>query len=328
MINWIPYELHTHTNHSDGKHTLMELALSASKLGLKGIAMTDHNTISTYKDIENMKNIANINILKGLEWTTFYGHVLLLGLKEYVDWRDITKENFSKKIQVAKGKVELIGIAHPFRIGSPIATGCYLEYTVEDWNKIDYIEVWSGMFPSIKQQNIRAFKLWTELLNKGFRISAVSGRDWHKSTPEDKYIAATYIGIDSEKGHKDNSIFEAIKKGCLSVSLGQVLTIDVLSGEKAWTIGDKISKFQLNNNLKVSINIMESSINVKHNIDKETLRVNINSNIGNIAMPNYDEEEVDITENIDSIKWIRGELYGVIDGEEVMVCFTNPIYFS
>jgi predicted metal-dependent phosphoesterase TrpH len=46
MKQWLPYELHTHTFHSDGEHSLLELAISAKELGLFGIAMTDHNTMS------------------------------------------------------------------------------------------------------------------------------------------------------------------------------------------------------------------------------------------------------------------------------------------
>jgi len=46
MIKWIPGELHTHTDNSDGTMDLKALALKSLKFGLRYIALTDHNTVS------------------------------------------------------------------------------------------------------------------------------------------------------------------------------------------------------------------------------------------------------------------------------------------
>lgn len=43
MTKWIACELHTHTQHSDGQFTVLELAQTAKQCGLEGIAITDHN---------------------------------------------------------------------------------------------------------------------------------------------------------------------------------------------------------------------------------------------------------------------------------------------
>ena len=45
-MNWTPFELHTHTCHTDGQFEPQEIPHYASSQGLKGVALTDHNTIS------------------------------------------------------------------------------------------------------------------------------------------------------------------------------------------------------------------------------------------------------------------------------------------
>ena len=41
-MNWL-VDTHTHSNHSfDGKHTVLEMAQTAEKMGLKYYAVTDH----------------------------------------------------------------------------------------------------------------------------------------------------------------------------------------------------------------------------------------------------------------------------------------------
>ncbi|MBU3135508.1 CehA/McbA family metallohydrolase [Clostridium gasigenes] len=325
MNNWIPYELHTHTNHSDGKHTFYELALSAKKIGLGGFAMTDHNTISTFKYINDVSNSLDISIVRGLEWTTFWGHILLVGIKEYVEWTDITLENFNKKLLDARGKSELLGVAHPFRLGGAIATGCYCEYEIDDWDIIDYIEVWSGMLPSEKYMNKRAFALWTDLLNKGHRISAVSGRDWHKSTEYDKYIAATYLNIDGYNT-PDNAI-KAIKAGEIVVGFGYVIFAKLNYEDKEYNIGSIISKSN-EISAEIKLNINKSGIKDVGKINRENLIIKIYSNLGELISYKTNKDLCSIIiEDIRDITWVRSELYEVSEVER-LISFTNPIYFN
>lgn len=48
-------DLHTHTTYSDGHTSLVDLLKEAEELGLTYIAITDHNTIEAYKELEKMK---------------------------------------------------------------------------------------------------------------------------------------------------------------------------------------------------------------------------------------------------------------------------------
>lgn len=197
MLRWTPAELHTHTFHSDGSQSLQELAQAAKQAGIDVLALTDHNTQSGLIDRERIEASTGLRIIAGMEWTTFYGHMVTIGLQQYVDWRQVGQGDIEKGIHLVHEAGGIAGIAHPFRIGSPICTGCYWEYPIHDWSKVDYIEVWSTLMPFMKQDSQRAFALWTDLLNEGHRLAATSGRDWHRTLPDDAPAAITYIGLDA-----------------------------------------------------------------------------------------------------------------------------------
>ncbi|GGO03429.1 CehA/McbA family metallohydrolase [Saccharibacillus kuerlensis] len=197
-MTWFACELHTHTLHSDGRQTLGELAAGAAGLGFDVIALTDHNTMSGLVGKEEIEQEHGLTIIPGMEWTTFYGHMVTIGLSEFADWRQAGLDDIDQGIAEVHRLGGIAGLAHPFRIGSPACTGCFWEYKIDDWNAVDYIEVWSGTFPSIQTNNRRAFDLWTDKLNEGYRIAATSGRDWHEQKETDEPISVTYLEIDEE----------------------------------------------------------------------------------------------------------------------------------
>ena len=66
--------LHIHSNHSDGENDFDELIEQAKNLGMKYISITDHNTISGYK---NSKYINDEILIQGVEFDCFYKMSLL-----------------------------------------------------------------------------------------------------------------------------------------------------------------------------------------------------------------------------------------------------------
>ncbi|WP_226002223.1 CehA/McbA family metallohydrolase [Paenibacillus sp. BJ-4] len=180
-----------------------------------------------------------------MEWTTFYGHMLTLGVDRFIDWRVLGPDDIHEGIRKVHEQGGIAGIAHPFRIGSPICTGCFWEYTIQDWHEVDYIEVWSTLMPSIKRDSQRAFAMWTDLLNQGYRITAVSGRDWHVSKPDDALPAVTYLGVREEAGEQETLAIravEAIRNGSVSVTMGPLLTMQaqVKGDDRRYSIGEYV----------------------------------------------------------------------------------------
>ena len=331
MLKMFPCELHTHTIHSDGRLSLLELAGKAKDLGLECIALTDHNTISGHAQVQSVMKKTGLYIIRGMEWTTFYGHVLAMGIKSYVDWRDIGPEDIDKGIDNIHKAGGLAGIAHPFCVGSPLCTGCHFKFNVSDWKKVDYIEVWSEGFPSINPINIRAFDLWTNLLNKGYKISAVSGRDWHGDDGNENPMAATYIAVQSQNdaGSFETAALNALKEGKISVSMGPCISLSAKYGETKYFIGDNIKKSKEKDKINLAVGFNYDR-KLFWTIDNNSLCISFACNKGVIKkLPVYnDSDALECSVDIDGINWLRAELYGNINGIETMVGFTNPIYFE
>lgn len=74
-------DLHCHTTASDGLLTPAELVHLAAEKGLKGIAVTDHDTIQGWQEAESAGVNYQIKILKGIELSTEWNgkEVHLLG---------------------------------------------------------------------------------------------------------------------------------------------------------------------------------------------------------------------------------------------------------
>ncbi|MBP3040789.1 CehA/McbA family metallohydrolase [Bacillaceae bacterium Marseille-Q3522] len=325
---WIPCELHTHTNHSDGQQTLLEMAQHAVKLGLKCVAVTDHNTTSPLQNKQEVEGKTGLKIINGLEWTTFYGHLLTIGYKtnQYTDWRKISVSEIHKGIKEIHELGALAGIAHPFRIGNPIGTGCCWEYEIENLTDFDYLEVWNGEFPSAKLHNQRAYKLWTELLNKGYRMPATSGRDWHHNRTEHPVTAVTYIHL-SQNTDVDDTFFQddlltSIKEGRMSISMGPLVQLSVKTPAGEYTIGDLADWNGSANRFHVSL---VEGLQIHNDIDPESYTIRLVSNAG--VLFEKKGQEMEHFHSGTSLRWVRAELYGKIRGISVLIGFTNPIYF-
>lgn len=92
-MNKLKYDLHTHTTYSDGDLDINGNVNMAKKLGLDGIAITDHDNIDGWEEIDN--NSFSLPVIKGVELSTFYKgesvHVLgyYLGSGDYTELNNV-----------------------------------------------------------------------------------------------------------------------------------------------------------------------------------------------------------------------------------------------
>ena len=97
MKKKLKYDLHTHTCYSDGDLDILGNVKNAIKLGLDGIAITDHDNIDGWEDIDN--NSYKIDVIKGVELSTYYKgdsvHVLGYYLNDGGDYSEL--DSFLKK---------------------------------------------------------------------------------------------------------------------------------------------------------------------------------------------------------------------------------------
>lgn len=214
---WRPFELHTHTAHSDGDFSASALAAAAERASYAGFALTDHNTRSGLAEAAEAAAAAGLVLVPGMEWTTFFGHVLLLG-NRFFDWRDFGSDGLFRALGRVRESGALVGAAHPFLPGNPFCTGCYWEFE-NAWPRLDYVEVWSGGKPSERSFNKRALALWKSLLSQGWPLKATAGRDWHREADEEGPFAATFLNgaVDAV------SALGALRSGDAVVSYGPLL---------------------------------------------------------------------------------------------------------
>ncbi|MFC1774879.1 PHP domain-containing protein [Nanoarchaeota archaeon] len=113
------FDMHVHTNYSDGADTPQEILKQAKKLGI-GVAITDHNEIGGC--VEALKNDHGVLVIPGIEITSYEGWHVLLYFSKLRDLQEFFREkldNGKRRIKVEhipklKEKFDfLVSMAHP-----------------------------------------------------------------------------------------------------------------------------------------------------------------------------------------------------------------------
>lgn len=218
MIKYSPFELHTHTLHSDGSFSVEDLLEKVIASGLSGFALTDHNTDSGCGKARQISNIRGINYIDGIEWTTFYGHITLLGGNYDSDYRLVNPLTVEARLKQALELGDVSILAHPFRVGTPVCTGCCNSFEFNDYQYLSGYEIWSGSDPANNFSNQQALNLYDQLCREGYKIAAIYGRDWHRNGKKDDIYAATYLGMDG--ANSPQNAIKAIKDRRTYISTG------------------------------------------------------------------------------------------------------------
>lgn len=115
MTDKIRLDLHVHSLHSpDSRLTLDEIAGQISYTGLKGFALTDHNTVAGLRTLPALRErYPGVLIVPGVEVSTRDGHLLAYGISEVPPTRRTAAETLEWV-----GRHNGVGVlAHPFRWG-------------------------------------------------------------------------------------------------------------------------------------------------------------------------------------------------------------------
>lgn len=220
-------ELHNHTVESDGSLTCQELTEYLAADHVDAFAITDHNTTSGQKKIEQLLEEKHypISLIRGMEYTTYFGHILCLNLAKYVPWNSIDQHRPELLFESTRKKGALVGIAHPFSYGDPFARGCRFEMTISDYSKVDFIEIFNNPEP-LHEVNERGTNLWMSLIFSGYQITATSGMDLHNRAK----LAGCYATYIEGKngGNIASELDTAIHTHRTWVSKGALLLTEVL----------------------------------------------------------------------------------------------------
>lgn len=322
MILWHASELHAHTVHSDGDLTVEGLCQQAALAGYDTLALTDHNTISGHGEFLQLASQYGLHAICGMEWTTYFGHMVTHGTSHYVDWH-IGREEIHSGIANVHGAGGIAGVAHPFTVGEPYCLGCHWHFALSDWEHPDYIEVWNGEWAALQYRNQKAYRLWTEKLNKGLIISAAAGRDWHNMKFPHHAVPVTYVGVEDDTlGDYESGWLEGMRKGRISVSYGPLLLIHWMdsAGSASFGVGECIDRRLPGDKASIRISVDFDRRGDVCTMDNEPLELRLVGTKGVLWSTMVDATERkgtmlwEATVDARSLTWLRGELDATMEG--------------
>lgn len=231
------YELHNHTNQSDANITCRQLIdhMIADKVDC--FAITDHNTTSGQTFIRKILSEENLPIqcAYGMEYTTYYGHIVCPVLEQYVPWDSINRFKPELLFKACKDADAITGVAHPFSYGDPFARGCRFEMDITDFSDVDYIEVINNPEP-LYEVNAPGILWWESLVLKGEKLAACAGMDLH-NTDSMAMKYATYAE-GKEGGDTVAELKTAIQCQRTWISNGMLLVWEIEDGSIRFSLID------------------------------------------------------------------------------------------
>lgn len=323
---WLCGDNHLHTVHSDGKCTPQQLVEKGKKKGLDYIIITDHNNfIAT----EERYNDPDLLVIKGVELTSFQGHMNFWGLKEPFD-TPYCVNNFDDFLAVHKQALEngaVISMNHPE------CKLCGWHLPREGYH-YDCAEIWNG--PQ-RIDNMNAVKWWHSELLKGKKLSAVGGSDYHK----DYYITDLFarpVTFVCAESCTEKDILKALKDGHAFVTATP-------NGAKLFlTSGDAIQgdavKFSENKTVKIeALNMRRGDTLLVYNNDEIIYKYEAGKKGNHTAEIAVKEKGFVRAEIITQYKNVKAAIYKFAVGFALPAdkklpippfarCVSNPIYFE
>lgn len=159
-------DLHCHTKYSyDASSSIEKIIRYAIKMGLDGIAITDHENTEGWQEALDLGKKLNFLIVLGEEIKTNKGDILGLFLKERINGY---KKDPKWVMQEIKKQDGLVIIPHPFHIGEG-----FKDVLTKYLDMIDGIEVFNARKPSNKPDS-KAYEF-----AKKHNLAMTGGSDSH-----------------------------------------------------------------------------------------------------------------------------------------------------
>lgn len=326
MICYRPFELHNHTQHSDGQFTTEGLMRAAKAYGYDGIALTDHNALTAALDVTPALERETVLAIPGIEWTTFYGHMCVLGCEHYVDWRFVTPDTIDDALEQIRDAHGIAGVAHPCEVGSPLMCGCNWEFNVTRWDLVSYIEVWSADSPMLWSKNQLVRPWYDNLLSEGHHLALTAGRDWHRADEDGviPLLTATYLGLrDGELSV--SAALDALRAGRTFITLGPVLDTAIAQDGKTYGLGETLCVGAA----ELTVGIDETQrLHAWQDKGIRTKTVRLIANGETADEQAYTGSPLRFARDMPK-GWLRVELYGDCQGREnELLAMTSPFYFA
>ena len=188
-------DLHTHTSPRSPCSSIdpLELVREASRLGLDGICLTEHQVLWQPGEIAELAAEAPVKIFRGNEFTTNQGDILVFGFDE--DLQDLLMiDELRDRVAAAGG---FMIAAHPFRGFKTFGIG-QLQMTVEQgctrkvFDFVDAVEIRNGKVSD--EENDMAARVTTRL-----GLPGTAGSDAHRIDEVGKWVTDFERDIENEE---------------------------------------------------------------------------------------------------------------------------------
>lgn len=194
---WYKGDMHSHTGRTDGACKSQSganvpcppsrLFAAAAAEGLDFLAVTDHNSQSTFNEIlHDQLYYDKMLMIPSEEVTTVKGHANVWGTEGFLDYRvadkGFTVNDFFDQAHKLHALVSINHAYWPWDRGCP---GCGWGWEPQtDFSKVDAIEIINGYHENgswFKQPAGNGVPFWEAQLAKGLRPTGVGGGDDHRA---------------------------------------------------------------------------------------------------------------------------------------------------
>jgi hypothetical protein len=331
QAGWYRGDFHVHSNFSDGLIPPAMLVEIAKSEGMDFFALTDHNVIDGLRELMPDSEIL---IIPGLEVTLKIGHFTVLGIRGWHDWmEDICVYPYDDDLAWGKDRPPIKEIF--IRASRQGLINCIVHPLRESWkwlddqtdlNYVHCIEVCNC--PGSHESDLgtpRAIRLWTELLNIGYRMTALGGSDYHRTVPSPMYTGShtrasigwptTYVYAEELSS---NAILSAVMRRRVYVSLGPKVSFQAEVNGKVYDIGQDVGP------LEGEINFTSTTSECPEGSCAQIVRNGEVVAEGSVTDGEARLHYSDTTKYSQS-NWYRLDVY---DSNGAMLAITNPIFIG
>lgn len=184
-------DLHTHSKYSpDSSLEVKEIVKTATKRGIHGVCVADHNTLRGSSLAETLE-VRGVIVVRGVELSSKEGHILAYGLREDVA-PGLSAEEVVQQV-VDQGGFPVA--AHPYRFWSGLGEEVIRAVPFQGLEALNS--------RSVARHNARAGRLAEEL-----RLPVTAGSDAHRLTDIGRTVVLLPDGLETGE-----EVMESLRKG-------------------------------------------------------------------------------------------------------------------
>jgi hypothetical protein len=298
--------------------------MAAAKRGLDFMAITDHNTVSQANSVREIQPYFNpLLLMVAREVTTFFGHANVFGTRSDLNFQiDHTEKSWNRIFSEVESQKALISINHPVRPSGELCMGCGWN-TLSNMEQVHAIEVVNGGDIDTAFSGV---PFWHEQLNKGYRITAISGSDNHRPDQDDHLvpgavgvpITAVFANALSEieivKGIRQGNVFID-----LTASKNKMLEFTASNSDNDRVVMGQTLNVPADSEVKLKVMVKNAANTYLHWwVDGVSVPMGFGHNI------NSNDQTIEIQRQFDGKPhWIRVDVKDT-NGKTILI--GNPIY--